>query len=151
MAPTFWKSKYWTPCGVALIAFAAGVFTASRISHPNEVRAGSNRVFELRIYHALPGKLPAMESRFRDTTSKLLVKHDLNVIGYWIPDSKSPAWDNTFVFLLAHSSREQAEKNWREMAADPGFQEIIKSEQKERLLDKADTTYMQPTDFSAMK
>ena len=37
------------------------------------------------------------------------------------------------------------------MAADPVFQEIIKSEQKERLLDKADTTYMQPTDFSAMK
>jgi NIPSNAP len=151
MALTFWKSKYWTPCGVALVAFAAGLFTAGRISHLNEVRADSNRVFELRIYHALPGKLPAMESRFRDTTSKLLVKHDLNVIGYWIPDSKSPAWDNTFVFLLAHSSREEAEKNWREMAADPVFQEIIKSEQKERLLDKADTTYMQPTDFSPMK
>ena len=151
MGLTFWKSKYWTPCGIALIAFAAGLFTAGRISHLDEVRADSNRVFELRIYHALPGKLPAMESRFRDTTSKLLVKHDLNVIAYWIPDSKSPAWDNTFVFLLAHSSREEAEKNWREMAADPGFQEIIKSEQKERLLDKADTTYMQPTDFSAMK
>jgi hypothetical protein len=151
MALTFWKSKYWTPCGVALVAFAAGLFTAGRISHLDEVRADSNRVFELRIYHALPGKLPAMESRFRDTTSKLLVKHDLSVIGYWTPDSKSPAWDNTFVFLLAHSSREEAEKNWREMAADPSFEEIIKSEQNERLLDKADTTYMQPTDFSAMK
>jgi hypothetical protein len=151
MAPTVRKSKYWTPCGVALVAFAAGLFTAGRISHLDEVRADSNRVFELRIYHALPGKLPAMESRFRVTTSRLLVKHDLNVIGYWIPDSKSPAWDNTFVFLLAHSSREEAEKNWREMAADPSFEEIIKSEQNERLLDKADTTYMQPTDFSAMK
>jgi hypothetical protein len=151
MALTFWKSKYWTPCGVASVAFAAGLFTAGRISHLNEVRADSNRIFELRIYHALPGKLPAMESRFRDTTSKLLVKHDLNVIGYRIPYSKSPAWDNTFVFLLAHSGRKEAEKNWREMAADPVFQEIIRSEQKERLLDKADTTYMQPTDFSPMK
>ena len=151
MALTFWKSKYWTRCGVALGAFAAGLSTAGPIFHLNEVRADSNRVFELRIYHALPGKLPAMESRFRDTTSKLLAKHDLNVIGYWIPDSKSPAWDNTFVFLLAHSSREEAEKNWREMAADPGFQEIIKSEQKERLFDKADTTYMRPAEFSAMK
>jgi hypothetical protein len=55
-----------------------------------------------------------------------------------------PAWDNTFVFLLAHSSRGEAEKNWEEMAADPAFQEIIKSEQKERLLDKANTTYMRP-------
>ena len=151
MALTFWKSKYWVPCGVAIVAFTAGLFTAGRVFHLNQVRADSNRIFELRIYHALPGKLPAMESRFRDTTSKLLVKHDLNVIGYWITDSKSPAWDNTFVFLVAHSSREEAEKNWREMAADPGFQEVIQSEQKERLLDKADTTYMQPTDFSPMK
>ena len=91
MALTFWKSKYWTRCGVALGAFAAGLFTAGPIFHLNEVRADSNRAFELRIYHALPGKLPAMESRFRDTTSKLLVRHNLNVIGYWIPDSKSPA------------------------------------------------------------
>jgi hypothetical protein len=151
MALTLWKSKYSTPYGVALVAFAAGLLTAGGVFHLNEVRADSNRVFELRIYHAVPGKLPAMESRFRDTTSRLLVKHNLNVIGYWIPDSKSPAWDNTFVFLLAHSSRGDAEKNWKEMAADPAFQEVIKSEQEERLLDKADTTYMRPTDFSPMK
>lgn len=123
----------------------------ARWVHVTQVRADSKRVFELRIYHALPGKLPAMESRFRDTTSKLLARHDLNVIGYWIPDSKDPAWDNTLVFLLAHASREDAERNWREMAADPAFQEVIKSEQKERLLDKASTTYMQPTEFSFMK
>jgi hypothetical protein len=54
MALTFWKSKYWTRCGVALGAFAAGLFTAGPIFHLNEVRADSNRVFELRIYHALP-------------------------------------------------------------------------------------------------
>jgi NIPSNAP len=151
-----WKSKVlrsqvWTSCGIALLSFCAGSFVAVHLSRGNDVRAQSDRVFELRIYHCVPGKLPAMESRFRDTTSKLLVKHDLNVIGYWIPDSKNPTWDNTFVFLLAHSSREDAEKNWREMIADPAFQEIIKSEQKESLLDKADTTYMRPTDFSPMK
>ncbi len=136
---------------MALLSFTAGSLITAGLAHIDQVRADSNRVFELRIYHALPGKLPAMELRFRDTTSKLLVKHDLNVIGYWIPDSKSLAWDNTFVFLLAHSSREEAEKNWSEMAADPAFQEVIKSEQEERLLDKADTTYMRPTDFSLMK
>ena len=151
MALAFWKSKCTTPCGVAFVAFAAGLLTAGWVFNLNEVRADSNRIFELRIYHALPGKLPAMELRFRNTTSKLLAKHNLNVIGYWIPDSKSPAWDNTFVFLLAHSSREDAQKNWSEMAADPNFQVVIKSEQKERLLDKAETTYMQPTEFSPMK
>jgi hypothetical protein len=38
----------------------------------NQVRADSNRVFELRVYHALPGKLPTLESRFPDRTAKLL-------------------------------------------------------------------------------
>ena len=151
MALTFWKSKFWTPCVIASVAFAAGLLTSGWANDHSEVQADSNRVFELRIYHAMPGKLPAMESGFRNTTSNLLMKHNLNVVGYWIPDSKNPAWDNTFVFLLAHSNREEAEKNWKEMFADPDFQEVIKSEQKERLLEKADTTYMQPTDFSPAK
>ncbi|MGC2768180.1 MAG: NIPSNAP family protein, partial [Candidatus Acidiferrum sp.] len=64
------------------------------------MRADSNRVFELRVYHAVPGKVPALESRFRDTISKLLAKHDLKVVGYWVPED-APAWDNTFIFMLA--------------------------------------------------
>ena len=92
------------------------------------MQADSNRVFELRIYHAVPGKLPALESRFRDTTSKLLAKHDLKVVGYWIPEGV-PAWDNTFVDLLAYPSREEATKSWTAFVADPEFQEVIKSEQ----------------------
>jgi hypothetical protein len=45
------------------------------------LRADSDRVFELRIYHTVPGKEPALEARFRDTTSKLLAKHDLKGCG----------------------------------------------------------------------
>jgi hypothetical protein len=74
--------------------FAAGALISARLAHLNQVRADSNRVFELRIYHTVPGKLPALESRFRDTTSKLLAKHDLNVVGYWVPEDAP--WDNTF-------------------------------------------------------
>src|ERR1700724_2638692 len=93
MTASFWKSKCWTTCGIALLSFAAGSFVTARLAHLNQVRADGNRVFELRIYHAMPGKLPALESRFRDTTSKLLAKHDLKVVGYWIPEGV-PAWDN---------------------------------------------------------
>ena len=69
-----WTSKRWTACGIALISFLAGSLVTARLSHINQVRANNNRVFELRVYHAVPGKLPVMESRFRDTTSKLLPK-----------------------------------------------------------------------------
>jgi hypothetical protein len=111
-------------------------------------RADRNRVFELRVYHAVEGKMPALESRFRNTTSKLLAKHNLNVVGYWISDDDK---DNTFIWVVAHASKEEATKNWAALGGDPAFQEMIKSEQAEKLVQKVDATYMHPTDFSPMK
>ena len=82
MTLNFWKSKCWTVCGIALVSFVAGSLITANLAHRNEVLADSNRVFELRVHHAVPGNLPALESRFRDTTSKLLAKHDLKVVSY---------------------------------------------------------------------
>jgi hypothetical protein len=145
-----WEVNGWTVCVIAMVSFAAGSLITARLAHLDHVRADSNRVFELRVYHSVPGKLPALESRFRDTTSKLLAKHDLKVVGYWVPEG-APAWDNTFVDILAYRSREEANKNWEAFVADPEFQEVIKSEQANKLVEKEDSTYMRPTDFSPMK
>jgi len=145
-----WKFKGWTLGGVALISFAAGSLITARLAQINQVRADSTRVFELRIYHAVPGKLPALETRFRDTASKLLAKHGLKAVGYWVPEDALP-WDNTFVYILAHPSREEAKKNWEAFGADPEFQEVLKSEQANKLVEKVDSTFMHPTDFSPMK
>jgi len=145
-----WNSKRWTVCGIVLISFAAGSLVTARLAHLNQVRADSNRVFELRVYHTLPGRVPALESRFRDTISKLLAKHDLKVVGYWVPED-APAWENTFIFMVAHASREEAKKNWDAFRADPEFQEVLKTEQADKTVEKIDSTYMRPTDFSPMK
>jgi hypothetical protein len=145
-----WKFKGWTVWAIPLVSFAAGSLLTARVMQVNEVRADTHRVFELRVYHAVPGNLPALESRFRDTTSKLLAKHDLKVVGYWVPEG-SPAWHNTFVDLFAYSSREDAKRNWDAFEADPAFQEVVKSEQANKLAEKVDSTFMYPTDFSPMK
>jgi hypothetical protein len=145
-----WKFNGWPACGIALAAFAAGSLTTARWMHVDTVSAASGRVFELRVYHAVPDKLPALESNFRDTWSKLLAKHDLQVVGYWVPEG-TPAWDNTFIYLVAHSNREEANKNWDAMRADPATQEMIKSEKADKLVEKIDSTYMRPEDFSPMK
>ena len=148
MTLNFWKAKCWTACSIGLIAFAAGLSTTSRLLHVNEVKADSNRVFELRVYHALPGKLPALESRFRDKTSKILARHDLKVVGYWVAEDPAA---NSFIWIVADASGEEAKKNWEAMMADPEFQNIIKDEQAEKLVEKVDVTYMRPTDFSVIK
>ena len=148
-----WKFKGWITCGTALLSFAAGSLITTRLMHVNQVRADSNRVFELMVYHAVPGKVPALESIFRDV-SKLQTKYDLNVVGYWVPDEDS-AWKNTFVYLVAHPSREEAEANWHALHADPAFLPYRKSAEPliEKVSDeyKVDEVYMRPTDFSAMK
>ena len=138
----------WRSCVLALLFVLRRIADDRAPMRVHEVRAESERVDALRIYHCLPGKLPAMEARFRDTTSKLLANHYLNVVGYWTAEPGAPEWNDTFVFLLAHASREEAKKNWDAMRADPGFQEVIQAEQREPMLDKLDVTYLGPTDFS---
>jgi NIPSNAP len=144
------KFKAWTACCIALVSFAAGaLMTANRAS------ADGDRVFELRIYHAVPGKLPALVSRFRDTTSRLLARHHLNVVGYWVADDEgapaAAALSNTFIWVVAHDSREAAKKNWAAFGADPAFQEVVKAEQADKLNEKVDSTFMRPADFSPLK
>jgi len=143
-----WRLKRRTAYGIGLVSFAVGSLATLGLIHLRQVNADSNRIFELRVYHAVPAKLPVMESRFRDKTSKILARHNLNVLGYWTTADPS---DNSFIFLLAHESREEAKKNWDTTRVDPEFQEILKSEQAERTLVGAEITYMRPTDFSPLK
>ena len=148
-----WRLKGWIAGTTLLLSFAAGSLTTAHLMHVNQVKADGNRVFELMVYHTLPGKVPALESIFRDV-SKLQAKHDLNVVGYWVPND-DPAWANTFIYLVAHPSQEEAKKNWEALHADRAFPEYRK--QAAPLIEKVDEgyrvdeVYMRPTDFSAMK
>ena len=147
------KFKAWIICGTALVSFAAGSLLTARLAHLNQVRADGNRVFQLMVYHTVPGQVPALESIFRDV-SKLQAQHALNVIGYWVPND-DPAWANTFIYLVAHPSQEEAKKNWAALHADPAFPEYRKQAAPliEKVDDacKVDEVYMRPTDYSAIK
>jgi hypothetical protein len=126
-------------------SLAASSLLASRLTQTPVAFADSNHVFELRIYHAVPGKLPVMEARFREKTSKILAQHDLHIVGYWASDDPS---ENLFVFLLSHASREEANKNWQAFRLDPEFQAVVKAEQAEKTLENAEIIWLRPTDFS---
>ena len=129
-------------CGIALVSLAAGSLAGPR-------PAGGDRVFQLLVYHSPPGKTPALEARFRDA-AKLIAGHRLEVVGYWVPGG-NPAWADTFVYLVAHRSREEAKKNWDALHADPAFEKYVKAEAVEKLIEKVDSTYMRPTDFSTTR
>lgn len=152
MTLNFWKWDGWTICGMALVSFAAGSLLTARLMHLNQVRAASNRVFELRVYHTVPGKTTALQAEFRDKVTKLFARHDLKAVGYWAPED-APTSNDTFIYILAHPSRDAAKQHWDAFRADPEFQEMMKSQQAPdaKLVEKVDSTYMDPLDFSPLK
>lgn len=136
-------------CAALAISFAAGCLVTSRLQ---SVHAQSSRVFELRIYHAPPGKLADLQARFRDHTIDIFKKHGITSIGYWIPQDAAKGKDDTLIYLIAHPSREEATKNWRAFATDPEWQQVSKaSEANGKIVDKIDSTYMDATDYSPLK
>jgi hypothetical protein len=147
------SAAVWRLCAIAVLSFVVGVLLTVRLMRLQQVRADSSRVFELMIYHTKPGKEPELESGFRDV-SKLQTKHNLNVVGYWVPN-EDPAWKDTFVYLLVHPSRKDADANWQALHTDPAFLPYRKA--AEPLIEKVDgdfqvdEIYMRATDFSAIK
>jgi hypothetical protein len=139
--------RTWTVAVIALAAFGAGSLVSAQLARSGP--SGPNdRLFDLRIYHAVPGKSPALVERFGDATS-LFAKHHLDVVGYWVADD--PAWKDTFVYLVAHRNREDAMKNWDAFHADPAFQKYRDAEKAEKLIEKDDHIYMRPTEYSEMR
>jgi hypothetical protein len=137
----------------ALLSFAAGALLSAALQRPRPVDAASDRVFELMIYHTLPGKASALESVFRDSY-KLQAKYGLDVIGYWVPND-DPAWNDTFVYLIAHPSRAEADAHWKAFHADPAFPPLRAAAapliQQVNGDYKVDEIFMRPSDYSAMK
>jgi hypothetical protein len=136
---------------MAAFAFGAGALLTARFLKTEKVQAQNSRVFELRVYHCLPGRLPALQSRFRDHTIRIFTKHHMTSVGYWTPQDASTK-DNTLIYVLAHDSRESARKNWAEFVADPEWKQVAKdSEADGKIVEKIDSTFMDPTDYSPMK
>jgi NIPSNAP len=105
-------------------------------------------VYELRVYHASPGKLADLLARFRDHTVKLFDRHGMKSLAYWTPVDE-PDKSNTLIYILYHPSRDAAAANWKSFQDDPEWKSVHdKSEANGKLVDKVDSTFMALTDFS---
>lgn len=110
-----------------------------------------SRVFELRTYTTNEGKLPALQTRFRDHTVAIFKKHGMTSIGYWVPQD-APRSQDTLIYIISHESREQAKKNWDAFRADPEWQKVQKeSEAAGKIVTKVESVFMDPADYSAIK
>jgi hypothetical protein len=110
--------------------------------------AQSTTVYELRVYHAAPGKLADLHTRFREHTIKIFDRHGMKSVAYWAPMDE-PDKSNTLIYILQHPSRDAAAANWKSFQDDPEWKAVKeKSEANGKLVDKVDSTFMTLTDFS---
>jgi hypothetical protein len=79
----------------------------------------STHVQELRIYDAMPGKLPNLHDRFSNHTIGLFKKHGIENIAYWVDDVGT---SNRLTYLLGYPSLAGREQSWQAFQADPDWQ-----------------------------
>jgi len=106
-------------------------------------------VYELRTYTASPGRLEDILTRFRDHAVRLLARHGMVSVGYWLPmDAKDGAGDK-LVYILRHPSREAAVAAWAAFRADPDWQAAAKaSEVHGKIVAKVESEFLAAADYS---
>lgn len=105
-------------------------------------------VYELRIYHLNPGKLPLILNRFRTRETKIFTRLGMHCVAFWTPlDGELPA--ETLVYLLRHKSRETARAAWDAFGKDPEWVALkAESEKDGTFVNVHDVTFLKLTDFS---
>jgi hypothetical protein len=107
-----------------------------------------DRLFELRTYTSVEGKLDNLVARFRDHTLKLFEKHGMQNIGYWIPKDQP----NTLIYMLAYKDADSAKAAWDAFRKDPEWVKVrTASEADGKIVEKIVGVFMTPTNFSKIK
>ena len=140
--------RYGITAGLMSAAFGLGLYVGGSV-HVDAQR--SARVLEVRRYTAADGKLDALVKRMREGETALFEKHGMKGVFYSVA-AEEPASQNTYLYVLAHQSREAAKKSWDDFRNDPAWKSLRdSSEATGPLVGKVESTFVTPTDFSPLK
>ena len=147
-------SKTWSLLMIAVVLGGA-IYTRAGAAEDNVqpvTRPASDpRVFEMRKYYAMPGKLDALQARFRNHTTKLFEKHGMTNIGYWTP-AEGPEAGKVLIYLLAFPSREAKDAAWKGFRTDPEWKRVREESEKDgKIVEKVESTILSPTDYSSIR
>ncbi len=131
------------------LALRCGTVSAADEPVKDSVKGSvTGKVFELRIYKANPGKLDAVNARFRDHTCKLFEKHGIAMVGFWIPTDG----EETLYYIVSFPSVEAQKKAWEEFRADPEWIKAKADSEKEGVLvEKVTSKNLKAVDYSPIK
>ena len=107
-------------------------------------------VYELRIYHCIPGRLGALHRRFEDVTLKLWDRFGIRPVGFWTtvvgPSSQ------TLTYLIRWESLADREGKWNAFISDPDWIAArVSSEKDGAIVEKVENQLLEPTAYSPMR
>jgi NIPSNAP len=120
-----------------LVALTAGAPAAEK----------DTRVYEMRVYYANPGKLDALNARFKNHTVKLFEKHGLTNLGYFVPVGDNKA--GKLVYFLSSPSKDARDGSFKHFLADPDWKKAAAESEKDgKLVSKIESTFLTAMDYS---
>lgn len=130
--------------GLTAMAVSHGENSGGAQTRPS----GDETVYELRIYHLNEGKQPLIVERFRSKERAIMDRCGMPAVAYWVPTDE-PLAGRTFIYILRHKSRAEADANWARFRSDPEWIALkAESEKDGPFVNKYDITFLKLTDFS---
>ena len=107
-------------------------------------------IYELRLYHCVPGRLPALLKRFETHTLRIWQRFGIRQAGFWtvaVGDNS-----NDLYYLLQWESMAERQDKWDRFAADPEWSEKrAESERDGPIVASVSNAFLKPTAFSSVK
>jgi hypothetical protein len=108
-------------------------------------------VYELRVYHCVPGRLPALVKRFDTVTCRLFEKYGIKQVGFWTVLIGAENYD--LVYMLQWESLADREARFGAFAADPDWIKARAASEADGgpIVASITNSILAPTSFSALK
>src|ERR1700688_2005312 len=107
-------------------------------------------IYELRVYRCVPGRKPALLSRFENETVRIWEKHGIRQAGFWTTLIGKSSQE--IIDMLAWDRMAERERRWGAFHADPEWAAVLAETEKDgQLVENISSQLLAPTTFSAVK
>jgi hypothetical protein len=106
-------------------------------------------LYELRVYHCMPGRLPDLNRRFESVTLKMWEKHGIRQVGFWTTLVGPSNQDLTY--LLEWQDMAERERVFTGFMNDPEWHKArAETEKNGPIVASITNTFLAPTAYSKL-
>ncbi len=107
-------------------------------------------VYELRVYHCMPGRLSDINKRFENTTLRLWERHGIRPVGFWTDIIGNS--NQKLTYMLEWNNLTEREQKWNAFTTDPEWLAArAETEKSAEIIARIENSILAPTVYSRMK